>query len=139
MPVLDDEMTPSDFLKVMDANPGIYPEYDALPIEKRLDLARFYMTVGRCRSYFKDGQLVGVGGIRDVGVGEGWFLTVPDCRVLDMFNYVVEHFEKQREGFWRVFAESRLSERFLHHLGFEKQEGMHVWTLTERGPNGHER
>ena len=43
-------------------------------------------------------------------------------RKLNLFQFVADEFKRVRKekNLWRIFAESKISERFLHHLGFEK-------------------
>jgi hypothetical protein len=101
--------------------------------------ARLNLIHGTAEAVEEDGQVVGVGGIRYMGIGEGWFITVPEKRRLALFEFIQEHFQRVRteKNLWRIFAESKISERFLHHLGFVKNPGMHIY--TERRPNGNER
>jgi len=124
-------MTIEDFLTIMAANRGIWPQYDQMPEEQKRFLAHVNICTGTAESYFDDeGNLFGMGGIRYTGIGEAWFLTVPERRRPVLFRTVARNFERIRDdkNLFRIFAESKISEHFLQELGFEKQQGMHIWT-----------
>jgi hypothetical protein len=126
-------MKPEDMLAVMEQNKGVYPEYDALSDERKMFFANVNIYSGTAETYIDDdGRVAGVGGIRYMGTGEGWFLTMPKYRTQPrrLFTFVAEQFERTRneKNLWRIFAESKISEVFLKHLGFKKQDGMHIWT-----------
>jgi len=128
-------MTVEEFIFVMDRNPSIYPHYDALSDEQKRIMAHLNICTGTAETFFDDqGRVFGVGGIRFVGMGEAWFITPPESRdmKLSLFREVSQQFKRIRDekNLWRVFSESHISENFLRHLGFEKQEGIHVWNRS---------
>lgn len=127
------DMTVEDFMQIMAANAAIYPEYDSLAYEAKEYVAKLNIMTGTAVAYLEDGELLGIGGIRYVGIGEGWFITKPEIREerkFLMFRTVKKDFEKtrKRKNLWRVFAESRISTNMLKHLGFKESEHSHVWT-----------
>ena len=129
------QMTVEDFLQVMAANKGLWPEFDALTDEQKLFVAKVNILTGTAYSYFKDGEFWGVGGIRYIGIGEAWLIGSPQTRkqlTMEEFNFIKETFEQERneKNLWRVFAESRISQTFLKRLGFVAHQGYHVWTRT---------
>jgi len=130
------QMTVDDFLTIMDTNPGIYPEWDNLPNDQKRGLAELNITTGSAQSYFEDDVLIGVGGIRFVGVGEAWMITRPETRskkALTLFKTVQKLLAKTIEdnNLWRVFAASKISENFLKHLGFKAEPETFCWTRTK--------
>lgn len=123
----------SEFLEVMEANKGIWKEYDELPEEQKRFLAHVNICTGVAETYYDDdGELFGVGGIRFVGLGEAWLITLPNKRKPYLLRTAAENFKRIRDSknLWRIFAESKVSEHFLQHLGFKKQDGMHIYTRT---------
>jgi hypothetical protein len=127
------DMTVDDFMRIMSANADIYPEYDNLSLEAKRYVANINIMTGTAMSYFEDGELIGVGGIRYVGIGEGWMLTLPNIREerkFLLFRQAKKDFEGTRKtkNLWRIFAETRISRIFLRHLGFTESENTHVWT-----------
>jgi len=127
------QMTVEEFLQVMKANPGIWPEYDKATDEQKRYVAHLNICTGVAETYIDDdGELFGVGGIRFVGLGEAWFLTLPTKRKPFLLRTAGEAFNRIRDekNLWRVFAESKVNENFLRHSGFKKQDGMHIWTRT---------
>lgn len=126
-------MTVEDFLLLMELNADIYPEFAALPDEKKIYLANINIDYGTARALYEDGRLFGVGGIRFIGVGEGWLITSPHIRnnrSKSLLRETKRIFEQDREeqGLWRIFATSKISENFLLHLGFKDQEKVLIWT-----------
>ena len=128
-------MEVEDFLSVMSANKGLWPEFDSLTDEQKLFVAKVNILTGTAYSYFKDGEFWGVGGIRYIGVGEAWLIGSPQTRkqlTMEEFNFIKETFENERneKNLWRVFAESRISQTFLKRLGFVEHPGYHIWSRT---------
>jgi len=124
-------MTVADFIYVMDLNPCIYPKYDALGPDQKRMAAHLNICTGTAETFLDDdGRILGVGGIRFVGVGEAWCITLPEKRTPIMLRTVAQNFEQVRDEnhLWRVFAESKISENFLKHLKFQKKDGIHIWT-----------
>jgi hypothetical protein len=126
-------MTTEDFLVIMEQNAHIYPEYAALPQDKKVQWAKLNTDTGTAVSYLVDGKLVAVGGLRCIGLAEAWMVTAPEVRdesKKSLFRETKnELISAQEQGIWRVFAETRISENFLEHLGFKKQE-MYIMTRT---------
>jgi len=128
-------MTVEDFLLVMELNAEIYPEFAELPDEQKRYLANVNIITGSAKSYFEDGRLIGVGGIRFIGIGEAWLITPPAIRSergLSLFNDTEKLFVKMIDdnNLWRVFAESKISETFLKRMGFKCHPQGYVWTRT---------
>ncbi len=126
-------MTVENFLEVMSRNRGLWPEFDALLDGEKEFLARVNISHGTADSYFKDGKLWGVGGIRYVGMGEAWLIGPPETRkdlTMPEFNFIKEEFERQRDShnLIRVFATTKISECFLRRLGFVAEPKAFVWT-----------
>lgn len=122
-----------DFLLVMELNADVYPEFARLPDEQKKCLANVNITTGTAQSFFEDGKLVAVGGIRFIGIGEAWLLTPPKIRkdrTLSLLKETRKTFIKTRDkhNLRRVYATSRISENFLSHLGFETHPQGFVWT-----------
>lgn len=123
----------SDFLEVMKANPGIWLEYDNATDEQKRFVAHLNICTGTAETFFDDdNEMIGVGGIRFVGIGEAWMITLPTKRKPFLLRQAAETFNriKDDKNLWRIFAESRVNEHFLRHLGFKKQDGMHIFTRT---------
>jgi len=137
-----DPMTVEDFLEVMAANAEVYTEFAALPDEQKRLMANGNIATGTAETFREDGKIVGVGGIRHIGIGESWFITPPAIRKkpLKLLRQVRKSLEQIRtdKQLWRIFAASKISENFLKHLGFAKNEDFHVWTIDGR-PNGYQR
>ncbi len=136
------QMTIDDFITVMAQNAEIYPEFAALPEEQKRLTANGNIVTGMAETFREDGKIYGVGGIRYKGIGECWFMTPPEVRThpKKLLRVVRATFDRIRadQELWRVFAESKISENFLAHCGFVKDDGVHIWTIDGR-PNGHER
>lgn len=127
------QMDIQEFLDVMKANEGIWKEYDELPDEQKRFLAHVNICTGVAETYFDDdGELFGVGGIRYVGIGESWMVTLPTKRKPFLLRIAAESMKRivNDKNLWRLFAESKISESFLRHSGFEKKDGIYVWTRT---------
>lgn len=126
------DMKISEFLQIMEMNADVYPEFAALPEEQKRLIANGNIVTGTAQTFREDGRIVGVGGIRYKGIGEAWCISPPALRdqPLRLLRQVRKSFEQIRDDkeLWRVFAESKLSETFLRHLGFVKNEGIHIWT-----------
>lgn len=124
-----------DFLLVMAQNADIYPEFDELSDPEKRCLANLNIIMGTAESFFEDGRFVGVGGIRYVGIGEAWMMTPPTIREerrVSLLKKTKEIFAKTRDehNLWRIFGTSKISENFLRHLGFKKDESVHIWTRS---------
>jgi hypothetical protein len=122
-------MTVEDFVFVMKQNIAIYPYSD----EELRQAAILNIHTGVAETYLEDGEVVGVGGIRYMGIGEGWFISLPQKRTPAMLRVIAKQFARIRKAknIWRIFAESKISENFLRHLGFAKQDGIHIWTSAD--------
>lgn len=117
-------MTKDDFLIVMDANSEHYPEFAALDMEKKLHLGWLNSQCGTAESFYMDGKLIGIGGVRYIGLGEAWMACMPEMKtekkltlLKESRNYIIE--TKHELKLWRIFAESKISKNFLKHLDFE--------------------
>lgn len=131
--IIKKTMTPDDFIKVMALNKEYYPEFDALPDDKKTQLAQCHIDAGTAESYFDDGEFIGVGGIHYRGVGEAWLICDPkmrDKRKFTLLREAKKSLEATRDklDLWRVFATSKISENFLKHLKFEKNDTTAIWT-----------
>ena len=118
-----------DFIKVMDANKGIWPEWDSYTQSQKEYLARVNICTGTAESFYDGDRLYGVMGVRYIGIGEAWGVTLPDDRRPTLLRKARGVFNRMADdkNLWRVFAESKISEHFLEHLGFERNSGMHIW------------
>lgn len=126
-------MTVQDFLAMMELNKEVYPEFAALTDEQKRYLAWVNVESGTADAYIENGELVGVGGIRFVGIGEGWLITSPGMRKDRKFTLLKEAKKsfiatRDRLNLWRIFATSKISQNFLKHLGFESENTTHIWT-----------
>lgn len=135
------QMTIEDFLHVMDSNKDQYPQFAALTEEQRRFLAWLNCTAGVANTYIEDGIIVGVGGVRYIGVGEAWMLTPPtirDDRKFSLLRHTKKSFKEicSKCNLWRVFATSEISESFLRHLGFKATEKPFVFTDDKYGTHG---
>ena len=129
------QMTPEDFLIIMKMNAHIYRDFDELSYEHKKYIANLNIITGEAQSFFEDGKLVGVGGIKYIGIGEGWLITPPEIREqngLSLFKETHKFFIKTRDdkNLWRVFAETSISENFLKRLDFKPHPHGLVWTRT---------
>ncbi len=128
-------MAIEDFMLIMKQNPGIYSDYDILAEDQKRYVANINIVTGTAQSFFEDEHLVGVGGIRHIGIGEGWFLTPPEIREkrsLSLLREARSTFIRDRDehNLWRCFAESMISDNFLKHLKFEPKPKGFSWTRT---------
>lgn len=125
------QMTVKDFVHLMQLNAGVYPEFDVLSDEQKSHIANLNIVTGCAESFFEDGKLVAVGGIRYVGVGEAWLITPPKIRdrSLSLLKETRKIFVKRRDehNLWRIFATSKISKTFLGHLGFKELPEAFCW------------
>jgi hypothetical protein len=126
------QMTVEDFLLLMELNADVEPEFAALSDEQKKYLATINIIMGTAQSFWSGGRLVGVGGIRFVGLGEAWMVAAPQVREQRSKSLLKEArrtFEQNRDdhNLWRVFAENKLSDTFLKHLGFQVYPQGYVW------------
>ena len=125
-------MTIDDFLTLMEANKEIYKEFDALNTNHKQELAQLRVGTGTAQGYYDGDKLVAVGGIQYIGLGEAWLVTVPKIKT-DMKKTLLREArntlreDKKKLKLWRVFASSKISENFLKHLGFHKEN---VYSMT---------
>lgn len=129
-------MTIEQFLEVMKANAEVFPEFDALLEPQKRFLAEINIASGLAQSYFEDDKLIGVFGLRYVGIGEVWGISIPELRKdkkLTLFKTAREAFNKavKELNLWRCFAKPTLSEKFLSLLGFNESETMMTWSRKE--------
>ncbi len=128
-------MQAEDMLSVMADNADLFPEFAILSPEQKRNFVNINILTGQAQSYFENGKLMCVGGIRSEGVGEAWMITPSSIRAergLELFNDTKEYYKQMRDsqGFWRVFAENSISKVFLKRLGFEKHPEGFLWTRT---------
>lgn len=125
-------MAIEDYLEIMELNAGVYPAWNTLDDDQKRYLGQINIESGAAKSFYEDGKLVAVGGVRFVGIGEAWMITPPQIRLrpFELFREVKKAFIKIRDenNLWRVFATSQISENFLRHLGFKKNEKPYTWT-----------
>lgn len=129
-------MTEEDFIAVTDANINLFPEWVNYSDDQKRYLAKVNIMTGTAESYYDNG-LIGIGGIRYLGLGEAWFVLMPELKNQDIRRaaaavFIKERFEEQRDrlNLWRVFAEAKTGEDYLLKLGFEKQPNTMIWTRT---------
>lgn len=123
-----------EFLEVMAQNAEFYPEFDALSHEQKVMLANVNICTGEAESFYdEDGSLLAVAGIRYVGLAEPWMITIPQKRTPALLRKARKGLLKfvTDKNIWRMFASTRLSENFLDHLGFRKDETIYTWTRKE--------
>ena len=136
MAITTQKMKVEDFIAVIEANAEVYPEFSTLPKETKVMIANVNICTGTAVSYFKDGKFWAVGGIRYIGLGEAWGISSPEARrelTKSELRYIKKEIvERQRDelNLWRVFAVNKISENFLEHLGFAKQDNIFLWTRT---------
>lgn len=118
-------MLAGDFLTLMDQNAEHYPEYMALSDEMKLAIAQLRANNGTAQSYFYKGQLVAVGGITSIGIGEAWLVAKPDILVENKKSLFKETKREikdaQEQGLWMIVANAKISSNFLEHLGFKQK------------------
>jgi len=129
-------MTIDDFIKAMSPNENYYPEYAQLSEQDKRLVAKINLDTGIAESHFLDGKLIGVTGIRERGIGEAWFVVLPEIRnehKFLLFRQTKLTLPRLRDAMnlWRLYATSRISENFLLHLDFENGEKIFKWTRTE--------
>ena len=127
-----DQMTVFEFLEIMARNKEYYPAFAALPEKQKRLIANGNIVTGVAETYREDDKIIGVGGIRHLGIGEGWFITPPENRTPALLRLVARNFKRIRDekNLWRIFAESNISETFLKHLDFKPEPGTHAWVRT---------
>ncbi len=117
---------------IMAQNKELFPEFDALSPAQKTFLANLNINSGVAEAYEKDGQIIGVGGIRYVGLGEAWCMATPMLRrdKFQLFRLASNNFKKivRDKNLWRVFANNTISENFIKHLGFAKSDNTLIWT-----------
>ena len=137
-------MTTEEFLSVMADNADLFTEFAALSQVEKENKAKLNIITGPAEAFRDaDGRLLGVGGIRIIGVAEAWLITPPDIRshpdyqkrrfqFEEFLRITQEKFKKMcdEHNLWRVFATASLSAKFLEQLGFKKAEKNLVWTRT---------
>lgn len=126
------QMTAKDFLEIMKANAKEYPEFDALPDELKERLANLNICTGTAESTFEDGKLIGVFGIRYMGIGEVWGISMPELREKRKFFLLKQAKKSFKEtceklDLIKVSANSIISDNFLIHLGLVHTETNKVW------------
>ena len=124
-------MQVEDLLLIMEQNADIYPEFAALSDEQKRAAANLNILAGTAESFFEDGRLVGVGGIRYTGIGEAWLITPPDIRGrgLSLLREARRVFTEtcDERCLRRCYAESKISDNFLKHIGFKSHPKGFIW------------
>ncbi len=125
-------MTVEDMLLIMALNEDIYSDFAKLPEELKRYVVIHNIIHDAAKYFYDKGRLVGVGGIKYVGVGEAWMISYPEIRSehgLALVKQAQETFIGMRDekNLWQVFAESRISENFLKRLGFKQNPKGFVW------------
>lgn len=112
-------------LEVMESNVELYPGFSQLPKKRQIELARVNIQTGIAQSYYWNNELVAVGGIRMVGLGEAWLACKPTVRnehKKQLLRQTRKEIQSARDqGVWCLFAANSISENFLKHLGFKLQ------------------
>jgi hypothetical protein len=125
-------MTIQDFVDIMACNTASYPDYANLPEESKRFMAQLNISTGVAESYFDDGKLFGIGGIRYCGIGEAWMLTTPEARTSKtrmVFRTAVKNLTLMRDNLnlIKVYADGDISSNFLEHLDFKKTDNTLLW------------
>ena len=138
-------MTTEEFLEVMADNADLFPEFAALPQQQQEAMANTNIVTGPAQA-FRDtnGRLVGVGGIRIIGVAEAWLITPKDIRshpdyqkrraqFAEFLRITQDAFKRMcdENSLWRVYATGKLSTNFLEQIGFEQIDKTLVWSRKE--------
>lgn len=135
-------MTTNEFLEIMADNATEFPEFAEQTQQQKLNMANTNIVTGPAEAFRDDkGRLVGVGGIRIIGVAEAWLITKMEIRCnpdhairkqkfQEFIQITQETFKRMCEenNLWRVFATGTLSTKFLEQLGFEKIDKTLVWS-----------
>lgn len=138
-------MTIDEFLEIMADNANDFPEFMAMSQADKMSMANTNIVTGPAEAFRdENGRLVGVGGIRIIGVAEGWLITPRNIRChpdhairrqkfQEFLQITQDTFKRMRDdnGLWRVFATGTLSTKFLEQLGFEKIDKTLVWSRKE--------
>lgn len=126
-----------EYLKVMEQNAEIFPEWGPMSLQDKQFLAKVNMITGVAKTFTEDnGEFFGCAGIHYVGVGEAWCITPPDVRndkKLTLLREAKRFFstERDRLNLWRIYAANRISQTYLNHLGFEKADNLSIWTRSQ--------
>lgn len=132
-------------MKVKPFSPG-----DMTAILGDTELLRAQASLNQCAgpgyTLFDDnGQPVFCGGVRNQGVGEAWFIARPKDledpsfgQKKEMVRQVRTHLEGivRDYGFYRLWANCEISERFLTAVGFEKADNGFTHIFPVRVLNG---
>ena len=128
-------MNIADFLLVMEANADLFPEWQLLSDSEKTKQALQRMHYGSAEAVFDGDQVVGVQGILQLGIGEAWLIARPDMRdkKFSLMRHSIKAFERLRDvdAYMRVFANTKISETYLKHLGFESDTTTHIWTRKD--------
>lgn len=133
VPITVSPLKVEDLLRLMALNAEVYPEFDKLPPEYKKYICSINLLYGIAQSYFVDGKIVAVAGIRYLGVGEAWMVVPPDVsnsRNVSLRKRLKTDFIRTRteHNLCRIFTESRVSDPLLGDLGFRPQPDGYVWT-----------
>ena len=124
-----------DYVKMMDANVHLYPEWAQLSDENKTFTALHMIKFGSAEGIFDGDECVGVQGILQLGVGEAWMVVTPEIREnrFQLLRHSVDSFKRLRDidGYLKVFTGDPLSNTFLKHLGFEQEARAHIWQRKE--------
>ena len=130
-PIERHPMKVEEMLLIMEQNLDHYPDYAKMSDEQKKYLANLNVLTGTSESFFLNGRIVAVGGVRYTGLGEAWMITPPATRELScaLLRNTKLNLKRiiEEKNLWRVFATSQISENFLQHCGFVK-EPAHIWT-----------
>jgi hypothetical protein len=105
----------------------LYNPEDAIKLcgdESKRPQANLNQSAGPAYSFYEDKKLICCGGVRIYGVGEAWLLTTDENRrnhAKTIMRVSKEQLDKviRENSLWRLWAETKVSENFLEHLGFE--------------------
>jgi hypothetical protein len=106
---------------------GYHPD-DAIAIcgdESKRQYANLNQSAGPAYSLFLGSKLLGCGGVRIYGIGEAWCMFTDDA-IKNNKKTILRASQEQMEimvrenKLWRLFAETKVNENFLEHLGFKK-------------------
>jgi hypothetical protein len=118
-----------DYVKLMKLNQEFY-NYSESDINL---VAKLNLESGVSESHYRDGKLIAVTGIRCYGIGEPWFITIPELRdePFFLFREIKKTLPRMADAcnLWRMYATSKINDNFLKHLNFKPEE-MFVWTRT---------
>lgn len=129
--VITEPMQIEQYVELMKMNRQFYP---GITEKLMYEIAKFNIDTGISEVHFKDGKMIAVAGIRYRGIGEPWFVSTPELRENKFLLYRKMKKTLPRMAaslnLWRMYANSKINDNFLHHLNFTDEEKIFAWTLS---------